>query len=1119
MMPYPHVAYGKSRRGRKTGSPFRRVYNMTKTALMSSLERNGIYAKAIPVGPSSTEQTFALLQYEKHSYNPDILPLPRKSHMDRQRTRAISPLAFSREASPATSWTIATELNTLERALADPASTTVKFMPALSLATSRINGLQELYQLCPLTYRTKVQRYIMSMGTKIGQLVKAIEAKAKLENYLSKDEVPRILSAWQKPPHYTLTSAASTQAEMDAELKALCQENSVALLKVLVGHRDTEVTRLKTELAYATYSKELELLVDESYKEVCVFHGVSPAETPLDLAAAKLITGEPGAQIAREYSVFRAQVPVIGKRAAELSLAASQRRTSIWVKKVELLRDATQKMEIDPPLLDAKSLQKTIDDRIKKLVLYTSNSDAYQLERIEERRLEKEGRPGKRRKTGSQSQDSYADSKGGEVWYTSFDPAEEETIGLGVYTGYPSTKQEVEVMSMKWEWNKPTTYPDSILELPLVDQMKCIMAKMPVDILMSFHTRAFVHHLPDMNVPLEVSVMITSGSKYLLNIQKDESLPLRAWTNFSNSIRWQYKFKNERDEPFDQDYWTAKEVVTTSDVSHDVIERGLERGWTVLREQLIEPRSLPRTDVHSALKNVHQWMKDKETLILPSDKNLGYVVVTAHWYTEGIKNFLKSDMFVEVSKIFTIQNLNQSRDILEELSTDYLDGESSLIEPSLSRQLCGFLSLNRPPAISLDVFDDTLDKYIPLMTGIPKLKNWKLRPIVPATTHGWIYGPAAKFVSKKLKPAVRRIPTIIESSKELAMKLLEITQPVKGKHYVFCTGDVESFYSNVPLKAINDIIDENLNGEEEPVKLIKRCSDLANNHLLVRYQGKYYLQTKGLAMGVCCSPEFANLYAAKSESTYPNMENVKFYKRYMDDILAILEVTSDEEVDDILSHFLYQNLTLKWSWSSSKVVFLDMVIWWDRVTQRIQFSPYAKPLNHYERIPFSSSHPSFMKKGVFVGELTRLAGLCSRIQDYRSSVESLCRIYLQRGYPLVLVQNWVDENCAKRWDTRYVYREEKLPPFIVKSYLNPVWEGVDWTSVFTALTQEWDLDSPPWSRKSKSLLLSRRKPLNASLQVIFRTWNKTILQLTDVPVETWEYEAKDESTIRRRLEF
>jgi hypothetical protein len=97
------------------------------------------------------------------------------------------------------------------------------------------------------------------------------------------------------------------------------------------------------------------------------------------------------------------------------------------------------------------------------------------------------------------------------------------------------------------------------------------------------------------------------------------------------------------------------------------------------------------------------------------------------------------------------------------------------------------------------------DQHVmPVFYGIPKIHKEpiKMHPII--LCHFAIQNPAAKYVSKKLKPLVEVAPTILKGTKDLAIKLSKIN--LDSNHQWFLvSGDIVAFYPNVPLEQCLDI--------------------------------------------------------------------------------------------------------------------------------------------------------------------------------------------------------------------------------------------------------------------------------------------------------------------------
>ncbi|KAF8643191.1 hypothetical protein AX14_009599 [Amanita brunnescens Koide BX004] len=162
------------------------------------------------------------------------------------------------------------------------------------------------------------------------------------------------------------------------------------------------------------------------------------------------------------------------------------------------------------------------------------------------------------------------------------------------------------------------------------------------------------------------------------------------------------------------------------------------------------------------------------------------------------------------------------------------------------------------------------DHHIPRFHGIPKIHKTPtgMRPIIPC--HSAIQNPAASFVAKFLKPIVASIGTILQSSRQFCRELKDITIP-SGKRYYFVSGDVVAYYPNVALDNALDIIKtvarvyyerkRDVPNDHLVWGVFDHAVEVGNRNLISQFNGKYYKQLKGLAMGVSDSPDIANLYS------------------------------------------------------------------------------------------------------------------------------------------------------------------------------------------------------------------------------------------------------------------
>jgi hypothetical protein len=241
-----------------------------------------------------------------------------------------------------------------------------------------------------------------------------------------------------------------------------------------------------------------------------------------------------------------------------------------------------------------------------------------------------------------------------------------------------------------------------------------------------------------------------------------------------------------------------------------------------------------------------------------------------------------------------------------------------------------------------------------------------------------------------------------------------------------------------------DVPDHDSNANRKHQEIFRRCLDCGNKDLITQYQHETYIQNRGLAMGVADSPDLANLYGYHFEklSGIQTDPKIPFYGRYIDDCLAIVYASSEHEALQYLSNKIhFDECVIEWNVSFWSQPFLDMSLYKDQFG-KLQYMPYRKLGNHMERIPWISFHPFDVKKGTFIGEMSRLATLSSTSQHYLDAMRGLVALYVQRGYPVKLVQAWLKDNLSERWKQRLTSKDEagdKPQVLVLKTEFNPAW--------------------------------------------------------------------------------
>ena len=413
------------------------------------------------------------------------------------------------------------------------------------------------------------------------------------------------------------------------------------------------------------------------------------------------------------------------------------------------------------------------------------------------------------------------------------------------------------------------------------------------------------------------------------------------------------------------------------------------------------------------------FLNDNDLVVTATDKNLGIAVSKQTWLNKKwLDLLLDKNNYTQIHYMVMKQEMDRKCTKAEMLAI-----KAENILPN-GKQIGKF-------SWHLITENDKLHR-LPHFYGIPKIhkKPVKMRPIIPC--HSTVHNPATKYVDKCLRLIVQSAVSIIHASKDLVIKLSKLNIDTRRRYYII-TGDVVAFYPNIPIqeciditlelyeeyiRALGNLVDNihSINDVNKYKQLLSftECLHLGNTKLIFQYNEKFYLQKRGLAIGISSSPTLANLlgWYYERKVNILNHPNIIFYGRYIDDCLTIVHAASEEDALHIVSKVIISSCTIEWNCSLKSQPFLDILINKDEDNE-LQHKPFRKASSHQERIPWISHHPLDVKRGTCIGEMSRLAMLSSQVSDYKDSMQSLAALYIMLGYPSDLVFHWLKDNITE----------------------------------------------------------------------------------------------------------
>lgn len=155
---------------------------------------------------------------------------------------------------------------------------------------------------------------------------------------------------------------------------------------------------------------------------------------------------------------------------------------------------------------------------------------------------------------------------------------------------------------------------------------------------------------------------------------------------------------------------------------------------------------------------------------------------------------------------------------------------------------------------------------------------------------------------------------------------------------------------------------------------------LTHNYFL--FNGVFYLQTRGTAMGARFEPTYANLYLGWWEESHvlggdaPNLEHIVMYRRFIDDLLFVWKGTEEgfREFVKVLEN-VELNLKFTSSFNTNRIVYLDLLIYIR--DGKIATTVHTKSCSGNSLLRADSCHPRHYNKGIPRGQFLRLRRNCS----------------------------------------------------------------------------------------------------------------------------------------------
>ena len=218
------------------------------------------------------------------------------------------------------------------------------------------------------------------------------------------------------------------------------------------------------------------------------------------------------------------------------------------------------------------------------------------------------------------------------------------------------------------------------------------------------------------------------------------------------------------------------------------------------------------------------------------------------------------------------------------------------------------------------------------------------------------------------------------------------------------------------------------------------------------------------------------------------LELLIFWKRFIDDIIALFKGTEDQfkQLVDWLNSIMVGIVKFKANFSSDKVEFLDLLISIEE--GKLKTNLYIKPSNLQIYLDFGSNHPQHCKVGLVYGQALRIVERCSELSDRDSHLLNLKEKLLARNYPEEIIEAQLSK--AKKRERKQLIHQSRS-----KKQDDKI------RCIFT-----YNQGNPPlhqWIREAQKCLIKndRARSMGKKIQIAYRQPKNLQKIVTGLPIK------------------
>lgn len=506
-----------------------------------------------------------------------------------------------------------------------------------------------------------------------------------------------------------------------------------------------------------------------------------------------------------------------------------------------------------------------------------------------------------------------------------------------------------------------------------------------------------LHNLTDIEIPTAVKICIMLGLKFNFSLKPNFRTIYHSIAEGIRKYAWRVFFMNKNTNREEMDELTKVCVKIKKSISTTRLRCPIETvlfGANFANDcvKKLKDKKCRNNIAHEyLLEQLEKFLITHKVVIKPSDKNAGVVIMKQEDYECEISRQLNDlNTYIPTTQAHFDYSMQTFRD-----KAGYLN---NIIFKNFRVNLKTFIPNTAQPA-NFYILPKVHKAYTIFPVGRPICSN------VCTVNRG-----IAILLDAILRPLTVHISTLLIDTPHL-LTLIENIKLDQNKKYVIVAADIQAMYQELPI----DICKKNCilffnkfkNVTKFPFEITEQQLSILLNFSLdysfVKFKTELFFQKRGIQMGNNSSVSVANITAAIELDSLWKSEMI-FRRRFIDDILAIVEVTNIST--DITEWFnsVFQHPFLKFTldWSYNEVNFLDLKIMIG-TNNEITTSIYSKPMSKHEYLHYYSNHPEHMKKSLPYSCGLRVIRSCSNEEDRSKNLELMFNKFLRRKYPIELI--------------------------------------------------------------------------------------------------------------------